>query len=192
MLYPLSYRRSSLTLSKGVSGLKFRTESSTYNSRMTSAKKSKVIALGAIFTALVVGLSGCGSNPAKNSDAWTAKQQKSISNKWLPVRSQECQLFIDMFQNFNTVISERSTATTNEQAAKAIRDFQSFTSEATLALNQEIKFTKSEGNKAYAQRFLKFVTGFTDAKNFNQKKASDLLLEAKWLIYNPPTDCINP
>ena len=159
---------------------------------MISANKTKYFAMGTAMLLFAVTLTSCGSNPAKNSDAWTAKQQKSISNKWLPVRSQECQLFVNMFQNFNTVISERSTATTNAQAEQAIKDFQSFTSDATLALNQEIKVTKSESNKVYAERFLKFVTGFTDSKNFNQKKASDLLLEAKWLIYNPPTDCVNP
>ena len=159
---------------------------------MISTSKNKAIAFGAVLSLTAIVLSGCGSNPTKNSEAWTAKQQKSISNKWLPARSQECQLFINMFQNFNTVISERMSATTNEQASQAIKDFQSFTNEATLALNQEIKLTHSDNIKTYAQRYLKFIGGFSDAKNFDQKKASALLLEAKWLVYNPPTDCVNP
>ena len=157
---------------------------------MISASKVKVIGLG---MAALLLLTGCGSkNPGTTSDAWTAKQQESISKRWLPARSMECQLFINMFQNFNTVIAERSTATTNAQASQSIADFKSFTNEATLALNQELKVTKSKSVKEYAQRFLKFVQGLADSKNFDQSKAQNLLIEAKWLIYNPPYDCVNP
>ena len=108
---------------------------------MNSGRKVKIVGL-ALATLLL--LTGCGGkNPAKNSDAWTAKEQNNISKKWLPARSQECQLFINIFQNFNTVIAERSTATSNVQKSMAIRDFQGFTNQATLALTQEIKITKS-------------------------------------------------
>lgn len=190
MLYPLSYRRRMLTLSKASYALKPRAQFSTYTYLMISARKMKALGL-AISTVLLA--TGCGSkSPATNSDAWTAQQQNSISKRWLPARSLECQLFINMFQNFNTVIAERSTAGTNAQAAAAIKDFQSFTNEATLALNQEIKVTKVKNIKEYSQRFLKFVTALADSKNFDQSKAQNLLIEAKWLIYNPPYDCSNP
>ena len=170
--------------------MKLATYFTTYTSPMITARKAKVFGLG--LTALLV-LTGCGSsNPSTNSDAWTAKQQNNISKKWLPARSLECQLFVNIFQNFNTVIAERSTATSNVQKSIAIRDFQSFTNEATLALNQELKVTKSKNIKDYTTRFLKFVTGLADSKNFNQGTAQSLLIEAKWLIYNPPYDCANP
>ena len=157
---------------------------------MTSGRKVKIVGLT---LATLLLLTGCGGkNPAKNSDTWTAKEQNNISKKWLPARSQECQLFINIFQNFNTVIAERSTATSNVQKSMAIRDFQGFTSQATLALNQEIKITKSNNVKEYAQRYLKFVTNLADTKNFDQNKSKNLLMEAKWLLYNPPYDCSNP
>ena len=157
---------------------------------MNSRRKVKIVGL-ALATLLL--LTGCGGkNPAKNSNAWTAKEQNNISKKWLPARSQECQLFINIFQNFNTVIAEKSTATSNVQKNIADRDFQGFTSQATLALTQEIKITKSNNIKDYAQRYLKFVTNLADTKNFDQKKSESLLMEAKWLLYNPPYDCSNP
>ena len=179
-----------LTLSKSVEALKLRAPFTTYTSLMISASKMKVIGLG---MASLLLLTGCGSkNPGTNSDAWTAKQQKSISDRWLPARSMECQLFVNMFQNFNTVIAERSTATTSAQATQSIKDFKSFTNEASLALVQEISITKSKNIKEYAQRFQKFVQGLADSKNFDQSKAHSLLIEAKWLVYNPPYDCVNP
>lgn len=102
MLYPLSYRRRMLTLSKASYALKPRAQFSTYTYLMISARKMKVLGL-AISTVLLA--TGCGSkSPATNSDAWTSQQQNSISKRWLPARSLECQLFINMFQNFNTVL----------------------------------------------------------------------------------------
>ena len=140
---------------------------------MTSGRKVKIVGLT---LATLLLLTGCGGkNPAKNSDTWTAKEQNNISKKWLPARSQECQLFINIFQNFNTVIAEQSTATSNVQKSMAIRDFQGFTSQATLALTQEIKITKSNNIKDYAQRYLKFVTNLADTKHFDQDRKSTRL-----------------
>mgnify|MGYP003347484811 CR=1 FL=1 len=125
---------------------------------MISKRNGKLAILLAMLSTSTLILTACGKNPATSKEAWTAKEQKNISNKWLPARSAECQLFINMFQNFNTVIAEKSTATSNVQKNIADRDFQGFTSQATLALTQEIKITKSNNIKDYAQRYLKFVT----------------------------------
>ena len=159
---------------------------------MISKRNGKLAILLAILSTSALILTACGKNPANSKEAWTAKEQKNISNKWLPARSAECQLFINMFQNFNTVISERMASTNNTQAAQAIKDFQAFTTEANLALTEELKVTKSSNIKTYVTRFQKFITGLTDTKGFTQQKASDLLTEAKWLVYNPPEDCVNP
>jgi hypothetical protein len=157
---------------------------------MTSGRKVKVIAFG--LTALLL-LTGCGSkSPAKNSDAWTAKQQQNISKMWLPVRSNECQNFVTIFQNFNSIINERFSSSSQSGVAASVRDFKAFTAESKLILQQMEKTSQSKSIREYSTKFISWIDALSVSQQLSQDKAAALLTGGKDLLYNPPYDCKNP
>ena len=111
---------------------------------------------------------------------------------WLPARSQECQNFITIFQNFNTIINERFASSTQSGVAQSIKDFKSFTSESAIALNQMSTATDSKSIKEYTKKFLTWINGLSKSSEFTKEKAAALLTDGKDLLYNPPYDCKNP
>jgi flagellar hook-associated protein FlgK len=178
------------TLSKAGKALKLGAEFTTYTSPMTSGRNVKVIAIG---LAALLLLTGCGSkSPAKNTEAWTKKQQESISRMWLPARSTECQNFITIFQNFNTIINERFASSSQTGVAASVRDFKTFTKDSKLILEQMALISESKSIKEYSKKFTTWINELSNASQFTQEKAATLLTQGKELLYNPPYDCKNP
>ncbi|MEN9735482.1 MAG: hypothetical protein RL129_192 [Actinomycetota bacterium] len=160
---------------------------------MNSKSRNKAIILGIIATLSVSLLTACGAKKVDtNSAAWTQKQQERISRMWLPARSQECQNFITIFQNFNTIINERFASSSQSGVAQSIKDFKSFTSESAIALNQMSTATDSKSIKEYSKKFLAWINGLSKSNEFTKEKAAALLTDGKDLLYNPPYDCKNP
>ena len=138
-------------------------------------------------------LTSCGNNKVDtNSAEWTKKQQERISRMWLPARSTECQNFITIFQNFNTIINERFASSSQSGIAQTVKDFKSFTTETDLILDQMILISESKSIKEYSKKFKSWINGLSNPQDFTKEKASKLLADGKDLLYNPPYDCKNP
>ena len=155
--------------------------------------KNKALALGITSILAISLLSGCGNNKIdKNSPEWTKKQQERISRMWLPARSTECQNFITIFQNFNTIINERLASSSQTGVAQSVKDFKQFTSDTKLILDQMILISESKSIKEYSKKFKIWIDGLANPNDFTKEKASALLGAGKELLYNPPYDCKNP
>ena len=155
--------------------------------------KNKALALGITSILAISLLSGCGNNKIDaNSPEWTKKQQERISRMWLPARSTECQNFITIFQNFNTIINERLASSSQTGVAQSVKDFKQFTSDTKLILDQMILISESKSIKEYSKKFKIWIDGLANPNDFTKEKASALLGAGKELLYNPPYDCKNP
>ena len=157
-----------------------------------NSSKNKLIALGMVSALLLTGCGKSSKDPIRNGSAWTQKQQDRISRMWLPARSTECQNFITIFQNFNTVINERFASSSQTGISQSIKDFKSFVSEADVALTAMASKSESKSIREYSKKFQTWIDGLSKSDNFTQEKANTLMATAKELIYNPPYDCKNP